>query len=82
MDTTTASVGQTITFTSCSKRSLSWVWSFSGPVGAPENTTGSSDEMYQHAFSVPGTYTVQLDAYEKFSFLGEMNSTTATFVIQ
>lgn len=81
LDKTSAAIGETITFTSCSKHALSYIWRMEGPVGAPENEMGWSDEMIQVDFSVPGSYTVTLTAYSKFSFLGESTSTSKSFVI-
>lgn len=54
----------------------------SGPAGAPENTKGWSDEVITNVFTVPGTYTVTLTAYKKFSFLGESATAEATLTIQ
>lgn len=82
VDKTTASIGEEITFTSCSKRAQSYIWFFEGPVGAPENNIGSSDISFKQSFSVAGTYSVKLEAYKKFSFQGEMTSTTRNIVIQ
>ncbi len=82
IDNTSPAVGESVTFTSCSKRTLSFIWRFDGPVGAPENAIGSSDESFQMDFSVPGAYTITLEAYKKFSFLGEMNSTSESFTVQ
>ena len=82
IDNTSPTVGETVTFSSCSKRTLSFIWSFEGPTGAPENSIGSSDESFQMDFSVPGSYTVTLEAYKKFSFLGEMNATSENFTVQ
>ncbi|MCG8576435.1 MAG: PKD domain-containing protein [Flavobacteriales bacterium] len=80
-DQTAVGVGTEITFTSCSEKSLSYIWEISGPEGAPENEMGWSDIQFSHAFTVPGTYTVTLTAYEDFSFLGESASTEVTIVI-
>ena len=82
IDQPTASVGTTVTFTSCSKKALSFEWFMSGPAGAPENTKGWSDEVITNVFTVPGTYTVTLTAYKKFSFLGESATAEATLTIQ
>lgn len=77
-----AAVNTPITFKSCSKRALSQDWYFSGPANAPENDSAYSDLEFSHAFTVPGNYTVTLNAYSKFSFLGDVNSTSLDFIIQ
>ena len=82
MDQSTVSVGIPVTFTSCSKRALSYEWFMDGPPTAPENSMGWSDEMIINSFTVPGTYTITLNVYSKFGFIGEMATTTATFVVQ
>lgn len=73
--------GTPIEFVSCSEHALSWEWFIEGPDGAPENDLGWSDESFSRAFSVPGSYTVTLNAYEEFSFLGRVSTTTTTFII-
>lgn len=78
----TANVGTPVTFRSCSEKNLSQDWFMSGPNGAPENTMGWSDIEFTHTFTVPGSYTVTLNAYSKFSFLGEVNTTTLNLVVQ
>lgn len=78
---TTASVGTPVSFTSCSKRALSQDWYMSGPAGAPENTMAWSDIQFTHTFTIPGTYVVTLNAYSKFSFLGDVSTTTQTVTI-
>ena len=82
IDKTTASAGEPISFSSCSKRSLSFIWSFEGPISAPENSIGSSDEVVNIAFSVPGTYTVTLEVFKKYSFQGESATASTNFTIQ
>ncbi|MBI3136807.1 MAG: hypothetical protein HYZ14_19185 [Bacteroidetes bacterium] len=79
---TTASVGSPVSFVSCSKHTLSQDWFMSGPAGAPENTMGWSDAQFTHTFTVTGTYVVTLNAYSKFSFLGDVSTTTQTITIQ
>lgn len=79
---TTVNAGTPVVFTSCSKRALSQDWFMSGPAGAPENTMGWSDAQFTHTFTVPGAYTVTLNAYSKFSFLGDVSTTTQTITIQ
>ncbi len=74
-------VGQEVTFTTCSEKALSYDWYFTGPVGAPENDTAFSDITFSLAFSMPGTYTVTHVAFEKFSFLGESDTTTKVITV-
>lgn len=69
-------------FTSCSKHTLSQDWFMSGPAGAPENTMGWSDAHFTHTFTMAGTYVVTLNAYSKFSFMGDVSTTTQTITIQ
>lgn len=54
----------------------------SGPEGAPENDMAWSDIQFTHTFTIPGTYIVTLNAYSKFSFLGDVSTTTQTITIQ
>jgi hypothetical protein len=82
IDQTTVTPGTTVTLTSCSKKALSYEWFMSGPAGAPENTKGWSDEVITNAFTVPGTYTVSLTAYKRYSFLGESSTAEATITVQ
>lgn len=82
VDNTTVTIGAPITFTSCSKRALSQDWFMEGPDGAPENEMGWSDAQFTHSFTVSGTYTVILNAYSKFSFLGDVHSATTTITVQ
>ena len=82
MDQTTVSVGTPVTFTSCSKRALSYEWFMAGPASAPENSIGWSDEVITHSFSVSGTYTITLNVYNKFGYIGDKATTTATLVVQ
>jgi hypothetical protein len=81
IDTTSAPVGTAITFTSCSKKALSFEWFMTGPTGAPENTKGWSEEIFVHSFTVPGTYIIELTAYKRYSWIGEKSTTTATITI-
>ncbi|MEZ4936870.1 MAG: hypothetical protein R2799_04685 [Crocinitomicaceae bacterium] len=81
LSTETASVGQAVTFTTCSENALSYDWYFVGPVGAPENDLGYSEITFDHAFSTAGTYTVVHVAFQKFSFLGESDTTTQVITI-
>jgi len=81
MSTSVAPTGQDVIFTSCSEKALSYEWFMTGPTGAPENNLGWSDPQFTHSFTVPGTYTISLTAYEDFSWLGEYASTETTIVI-
>lgn len=76
-----AGVGVPVEFMSCSKRALSYEWFISGPSIAPENNQGWSDEVFSHAFSVAGTYTITLNAYQDFSFTGNRSVTQTALVI-
>jgi hypothetical protein len=75
------SIGQDVTFKTCSENALSYDWFFIGPVGAPENTMGSSEMEWTNSFTVAGTYTVGHVAFEKFSFLGKADTTTKTLIV-
>ena len=81
MDNTTSSTTSPIVFTSCSENTLSYIWSFSGPAGAPANSLQFSEPIFDHTFTVPGTYTVELVAYERYSWIGDQSTATATFTI-
>ena len=81
VSTETAVVGAPVTFTSCSKKALSYEWHMEGPAGAPENSLGWSEIQFNHSFTVPGTYNVTLIAYKKFSWLGDSASTTSQIII-
>lgn len=81
VDNTSISVGTPVTFTSCSENALSFEWYMDGPTGAPENSQGWSDPQIIHSFTVPGTYTVTLNAYDDFSFLGEVSTAKITMNI-
>ncbi len=72
-------VGETIEFSSCSENALSYEWFIVGPEGAPENDKGWSDPMFMNTFTVPGAYTVTLNAYSKFSFLGDVSTAKESF---
>ena len=82
IDPATVSTGVTVTFTSCSKHTLSLEWFMDGPAGAPENTKGWSDPVITNVFTVPGAYTITLNCYSKYSYIGEMRSTTTTLTVQ
>ncbi len=81
MDNTSISVGQSITFTSCSENELSYWWEIKGPDTAPENSKAWSDRVFTNKFTVAGSYTVTLKVYSDFSFQGDMAETTATFSV-
>lgn len=53
-----------------------------GPTGAPENTQAWSDQQIKVSFSVPGTYTVTLEAFSKFSWMGDVGTATQTVTVQ
>jgi hypothetical protein len=81
LESASTSVGKSTTFVSCSENALSYEWFMQGPEGAPENTLGWSDEKFEHVFTVPGSYEITLNAYYKFSFLGEKSTTKATLSV-
>lgn len=81
VSSTNVTVGEEVTFTSCSKDALSYDWYFVGPVGAPENNIGNSEITFTHQFSTSGTYTVKHVAFEKFSFLGKSDTTETVVVV-
>ncbi len=75
------SIGQESVFTSCAENALSYDWRVNGPDGAPENSMGWSDRIIKVNFSVPGSYTITLNAYSDFSLLGDKESITANFTV-
>lgn len=81
LESSTASVGVPFRISSCSKHALSFEWFMQGPVGAPENVKGWSDEIFDVTFSVPGTYTIDLTAYSKFSWTGQESEATTTLTV-
>jgi hypothetical protein len=81
MDNTSISVGQSITFTSCSTNELSYWWEIIGPDTAPENNKAWSDKVFTNKFTVAGNYTVTLKAYSDFSFQGSVAETSKTFSV-
>ncbi|MEX1002145.1 MAG: PKD domain-containing protein [Crocinitomicaceae bacterium] len=81
MDKTSANVGESIEFRSCSKRALSYIWTFQGPEGAAVNDTARSEEWFFMEFDTSGSYTVQLQAFKKYSWLGESSTASANFTI-
>ncbi|HIP35372.1 MAG TPA: hypothetical protein EYG85_00780 [Crocinitomix sp.] len=80
-DKSSVSVGQSITFTSCSTGELSYWWEIKGPATAPENDKAWSDRVFTNTFSVAGSYTVSLKIYSDFSFQGEVKETSTTFSV-
>ena len=78
---TNVAVGAPVTFTSCSKHTLSKAWFTTGPAGAPENNESSSDLEFTQTFSVPGVYEVRLYAYREFSFTGEVSIAIEDLII-
>jgi PKD domain len=82
VDNKSAAAGTAVTFSSsCSKRALSYIWTIEGPVGAAENNIQFSEESFTRAFAVQGSYTITLDAYQKFSWGGQTASTTETVTV-
>jgi len=81
MDQSSAAVGTAIEFTSCSEKALSYIWKFEGPAGAPENSIQWSETTFSRAFSVSGTYTVTLTAYQRYSWGGDGDSVSETLTI-
>lgn len=81
ISSTTVSTGQDVTFKTCSENALSYDWYFVGPVGAPENSMGNSEMEFTHQFTVPGTYEVYHVAFEKFSSLGNADTTSQTITV-
>lgn len=73
--------GAPIEFTSCSKRALSFEWFIAGPDAAPENDMGWSDPQFSHSFSIPGTYSVTLNAYHDFSLTGDVSTIQENFTV-
>ena len=81
MEPSSAAVGEPIEFKSCSKRALSYLWTFEGPDSAAVNDTARSESVITMSFDMPGNYTVYLEAYKKYSWLGESSTATASFTI-
>ena len=81
MESTTFSVGQEVTFTSCSENVISYDWRISGPSSAPENMKGWSDRIITNSFSVPGSYTITLSTFDDFSLMGNKETESKTFTI-
>ena len=82
IDNENPAVGVPVTINmNCSKKTISHEFFMEGPVGAPENSMGWSEHQFTHTFTIPGTYTVILNAYNDFSFLGDMESTTRTITV-
>ena len=78
LSTNNASVGSVVEFTSCSEHALSYEWF----IESSDTLFGRSDQFFTHAFTTAGTYTITLNAYSDFSFVGETSSTTETLVIE
>ncbi|UKN02950.1 hypothetical protein K6119_05405 [Paracrocinitomix mangrovi] len=81
LSTTSASVGEEVTFTSCSKNALSYIWSIEGPTGVEENDMQWSESSFVHAFAVGGKYKIELKAYKKYSWIGQPSTSEATITI-
>ena len=75
------STGQSIEFTSCSENELSYHWTVTGPETAPENTKAWSDRVITIPLTVSGSYTITLESYSRFSYLGDKATSTATFTV-
>ena len=77
-----AAVGEEITLSSqCSEHALSFLWSFQGPAGASANTIQRSEDLFQFSFDTAGSYTVRLEAFRNYSWVGDTDSTFTTIVI-
>lgn len=82
IDNENPTVGTPVTINmNCSKKTISHEFFMEGPVGAPENAMGWSDNQFTHTFTIPGTYTVILNAYNDFSLLGDVQTTTRTIQV-
>ena len=62
----------------CSKHALSYIWKFEGPASSSLNSVERSEEIITVAFDTVGSYTITLEAYQKYSWVGQMSSTTTT----
>ena len=77
-----AAVDEEITFSSqCTENALSYLLSFEGPAGAAENNMQRSESLYQFSFGTAGNYKVTLEAYQNYSWVGEVDSTSTTITI-
>ena len=81
LSTAATTTNTAIEFTSCSEHAISYEWFIAGPAAAPENKQGWSDQIFSHAFTEPGSYTVTLNVYSDFSFTGEKATTQEKFII-
>jgi len=81
VDQDTYSVGEVVTLTSCSTNELSYDWRIKGPENAPESLKGWSDKVITNTFTIPGSYTVTLNTYSKFSFQGDNETSTKVLTI-
>jgi hypothetical protein len=74
-------VGGDIEFRSCSKRALSFIWTFNGPDGASANDIQRSEEWFTFQFDTVGTYQVSLQAFYRYSWLGAWDSASTTVTV-
>ncbi|MCB9223520.1 MAG: PKD domain-containing protein [Crocinitomicaceae bacterium] len=81
VDKNSVTVGESIQLTSCSKRALSFIWSFSGPEGATANSIQRSEESFSFSFDTAGSYTVKLQAFYRYSWLGAWDTTNTVITV-
>ena len=81
VDNDVVTTGTAVTFRTCSKKALSYQWYMTGPTGAPENDKAWSEIEFSNTFTVAGSYTVSLTAYQKYSWLGESNTTETIITV-
>lgn len=81
MDQESIAVGTQVTFSSCSEKALSYVWTITGPVGATENSIQWAEESFTRAFALQGDYVVELTVYKKYSWGGQSDVTTGYFTV-
>ena len=81
LDQESIAVGTQVTFSSCSEKALSYVWTISGPVGATENNIQWAEESFTRAFAIPGDYVAELTVYKKYSWGGQSDVTTSYFTV-
>lgn len=82
LDSNSASAGTEVLMSSaCSKHALSHEWFIEGPTGAPENDMIWTKDIIRVTFSMAGSYTITLNVYNKFSWQGDMHSTTESITI-
>ena len=65
----------------CSEKAKSYIWSFEGPSSSIYNNIQRSEQVIMIAFDTAGTYTVTLDVFKEFSWLGESASTQTTLTV-